>query len=101
MLGYVRKFLRILPLLPVVGSASCTCMPGAAPVPQDPVPHDAGKDATDLGPCGVDCSGFETPPCTMAVCYTGQVLGPLNTCVVVPAQGTACDDGKFCTINDV
>jgi len=36
------------------------------------------------------------------VCNTGQELGPLNTCVVVPSpKGTACDDGKFCTINDV
>jgi hypothetical protein len=30
------------------------------------------------------------------------VVGPLNTCVVVPeADGTACDDGQFCTTNDV
>jgi hypothetical protein len=38
----------------------------------------------------------------MAVCNTGQELGPLYTCVVVPSpKGTACDDGKFCTIADV
>jgi hypothetical protein len=50
----------------------------------------------------VDCSKFETPLCTIAVCNTGQEIGPLNTCVVVPSPaGTACDDGHFCTINDV
>jgi hypothetical protein len=37
----------------------------------------------------------------MSVCNTGQYLGPLNTCIVVPAaQGTACDDDHFCTIGD-
>jgi hypothetical protein len=50
----------------------------------------------------VDCSKFETPQCTVAVCNVGQVLGALNTCIVVPAAaGTACDDSQFCTVNDV
>jgi hypothetical protein len=49
----------------------------------------------------VDCESFETPQCTVAVCNTGQEIGPLNTCVVIPApKGTACDDGLFCTIGD-
>lgn len=52
-------------------------------------------------PCGVDCSTIQTPPCTVAVCNTGQELGPVNTCVVKSApSGTACDDGTFCTMND-
>jgi hypothetical protein len=58
-------------------------------------------DAGDLGPCGVDCAMFETPQCSVAVCNTGQVIGPLNTCVVVPApKTTGCDDGLFCTVGD-
>lgn len=52
-------------------------------------------------PCGVDCSTIQTPECTIAVCNTGQEIGPINTCVVVTApSGTQCDDGVFCTMND-
>jgi hypothetical protein len=68
-----------------------------------PVSEDGGSDTGggDLGPCGVDCAQFETPQCMIAVCNTGQELGPLNTCVVVPSpKGTACDDGTFCNIDD-
>ncbi|MRG96999.1 choice-of-anchor J domain-containing protein [Polyangium spumosum] len=96
--GRIRNFLPLL-LLPVTWMlASCTV--GEVPISEDagPVEEDAGPD---LGPCGVDCSKFETPQCMVAVCNTGQVAGPLNTCVVVPApKGTGCDDGKFCTTND-
>jgi hypothetical protein len=50
----------------------------------------------------MDCGQIDTPQCTIAVCNTGQELGPLFSCVVVPAPtGTACDDGKFCTFGDV
>jgi hypothetical protein len=60
-----------------------------------------GTGGGDLGPCGVDCSKFQTPQCMAAVCNTGQWAGPLNTCIVVPADdGTKCDDGKFCTTDD-
>jgi hypothetical protein len=60
-----------------------------------------GGGGADLGPCGVDCSALDTPPCTVAVCNTGQELGPINNCVVVPApKGTACDDGLFCTVGE-
>ena len=39
-------------------------------------------------------------PCTKAsVCNTGQYLGPIDTCLIIPvANGGACDDGKFCTV---
>src|SRR5688500_14319293 len=99
MFGHIRDVLRCLPLLPVVSIAAC-CPLGEAPVSSDSS-SDGGGGGTgggDLGPCGVDCAQLETPQCTMAVCNTGQVLGPLNTCIVVPSPGgTACDDGKFCT----
>jgi hypothetical protein len=50
----------------------------------------------------MDCTKIPTQPCTISVCNTGQEIGPLNTCVVVPAPvGTQCDDGKFCTTDDV
>ncbi|MFT3771618.1 MAG: hypothetical protein QM820_39905 [Minicystis sp.] len=61
-----------------------------------------GMGGGDLGPCGIDCSKFVTPPCKTAVCNTGQEDGPINTCVVVSLpKGTSCDDGKYCTTNDV
>ncbi len=69
-----------------------------------PSPSAACNDAgvrPDAGPCGRDCSAITTPPCTMAVCNTGQVLGALDTCVEVPLpDGTACDDGNPCTLDD-
>jgi hypothetical protein len=53
------------------------------------------------GPCGVDCSTLQTAKCEVSVCNTGQVAGPLNVCIVVPApDGMACDDGLFCTTQD-
>jgi len=85
------------------GVASCAV--GEFPVSEDAgTTEDAsdGGSEVDAGPCGIDCSKLETSQCTIAVCNTGQVIGPLNTCVVVPApKGTPCDDGKFCTIDDV
>lgn len=52
-------------------------------------------------PCAEDCSKIQTPPCLMAVCNTGQVVGPVNACAVVNAPaGSACDDGQFCTVGD-
>ncbi len=60
-----------------------------------------GADGGGSGACDVDCSGFQTAPCTVAVCNTGQVAGPKNTCVVIPApDGSSCDDGLFCTVGD-
>jgi hypothetical protein len=96
---------RILPLLMAACFAGCECGSGHLPNPDD---YDAGTDAgTDAGdgghddPCGVDCSGFKAPPCMVSVCNTGQVPGPLNTCTIVAAKdGTLCDDGKFCTVDD-
>ncbi|MBK8252220.1 MAG: immune inhibitor A [Polyangiaceae bacterium] len=79
------------------------CLQGQAPVPFGGAGGEGGTGGTggDLGPCGIDCSKIETPTCTVAVCNTGQVVGTINTCVVVPApSGTSCDDGKFCTIAD-
>ncbi len=55
----------------------------------------------DAGACDVDCTKVHTAPCEVAVCNTGQVPGPLDTCVVIPApDGTGCDDGRFCTTGD-
>jgi hypothetical protein len=51
--------------------------------------------------CGTDCSAIATPQCFVGVCNTGQLPGPVNSCVVVPAQaGGTCDDGQFCTVVD-
>lgn len=82
------------------------CEVGVTPL----VGEDAGSSSSsssssssgeNFGPCGQDCSKIETPPCLIAVCNTGQIVGPVNTCVVTPApKGTSCDDGKFCTVAD-
>lgn len=107
MVGRMKDFLRISLLLPVVWLVACAT--GELPVSESTSSSSSassssgsGTGGSDLGPCGVDCSKFETPQCTIAVCNTGQALGQLNTCVVVPSpKGTACDDGKFCTTNDI
>lgn len=96
----IRDFFRICVLLPALSIVACAT--GEAPVPTTTTSTGGGgAGGADLGPCGMDCSKVETASCTVAVCNTGQVVGPLNTCVVVPASdGTSCDDGQFCTVND-
>ncbi len=100
----MRNFLWVWLLLAVVWGAGCTCVPGELPdstTSSSSSSSSSGTGGSDLGPCGVDCSKFETQPCTIAVCNTGQQVGQLNTCVVIPSPtGTPCDDGQFCTIND-
>ena len=105
MVGYMRDFLRLWILLPVVWIVACAT--GQAPSTASSSSSSSsssggGTGGGSVGPCGVDCAKFKTPQCTIAVCNLGQEIGPLNTCVVVPSpKGTACDDGKFCTTNDV
>jgi hypothetical protein len=100
MVAWMRDFLRVWLLVSVVGLVGCPSGPAINSTTSSS--SGGGGDAGDPGPCGVDCSKFPTPQCTVAVCNTGQVLGALNTCVVVPSDdGTACDDGQFCTMNDV
>ena len=107
MVAYIKNFIRVWLFVPVVWSAGCSCGAGIAPSTTTSTSSSTGEMSSsstggvDHGPCGIDCGKFETPPCTIAVCNTGQVLGALNTCVVIPApNGTTCDDAKFCTVND-
>ncbi len=59
-----------------------------------------GGTAT-TSPCAQDCSIIQTPTCYVSVCNEGAHPGPVGTCVVVPDDnGTACDDGMFCTVDD-
>ncbi len=61
----------------------------------------SGTGGAPSGHCPMDCSTLKTEPCTVALCNTGQLVGPLHVCVVVPApDGSACDDGLFCTTGD-
>ena len=104
MVGLIRDCLRILRVLPAVVLVACAS--GQAPISKTTASTGSagggGEGGGDLGPCGMDCSAIETPQCTVSVCNTGQELGPLNTCVVVPSpKGTSCEDGEFCTISDV
>lgn len=101
--GSVRHLVRVWLLLLVVWSGGCTCLSGKAPISETTTTTtDGGGGGEDLGPCGVDCTKLETSQCTTAVCNTGQEIGPLNTCVVVPLpKGAGCDDGLFCTTGDV
>ena len=55
-----------------------------------------GGSGGSTGPCAVDCSQIQAPDCQIAQCnaQTGQ-------CEVVPDEdGTACEDGAFCTVSD-
>ncbi len=55
-----------------------------------------GGTGGSTGPCELDCSQIQAPVCQLAQCnvQTGQ-------CEVVPDDdGTTCDDGVFCTIDD-
>lgn len=55
----------------------------------------------DPGPCGQDCSAIDTPQCLKSVCNDGSYAGAVGECVVVNDDGAACDDGAFCTVDDV
>ncbi|MBW2454449.1 MAG: hypothetical protein JRI68_08055 [Deltaproteobacteria bacterium] len=47
-------------------------------------------------PCAVDCTQIQAPQCQVAQCnaQTGQCE------VVADTDGSACDDGQFCTVED-
>ncbi len=89
-------------LLGALATTGCDCGPGI----DDPTVGGGGQGGQggqppEPLPCGIDCSTIQTPACTIAVCNTGQELGPINQCVVVTApSGTACDDGVYCTMGD-
>jgi hypothetical protein len=58
-----------------------------------------GEGGTSL--CATDCSAISPPACHVALCNDGSHPGPVGQCIVVAADnGTACDDGKFCTTDD-
>ena len=99
MIPCTRTLPKILPLLIAACFTGCQCGPGVSLPPVDD--YDAGHDAGDKNPCGVDCSKLKAAKCMVSVCNTGQFPGPKDTCTEVPADdGTTCDDGKFCTSND-
>lgn len=101
MLRHLRHFLLVLLLLLVAGASGCECVEGPDLPGGSNQGGQGGQGGEDLGPCGMDCAELDTPACTEAVCNTGQVVGPVNTCVVVAApKGTPCDDGVFCTDGD-
>lgn len=55
-----------------------------------------GAGGADLGPCGTDCSAIQTPACQVATCNETT-----KQCEVKTAEdGTACEDGLFCTAKD-
>jgi len=61
----------------------------------------AGTTTTNTSMCDVDCSTITTPDCQVSVCNEGQHRGTVGVCVVVPDEdGTPCDDGVFCTVED-
>jgi len=60
-----------------------------------------GSGGGTTGACGMDCSAIDTPDCFISVCNEGNYAGPIGSCVVVPdVDGTVCDDGLFCTVED-
>ncbi len=56
----------------------------------------ATTSSTSSWPCGVDCSAIQVPDCQVAKCNTQT-----SQCEVLSAEdGSDCEDGLFCTIND-
>jgi len=96
MAACMKDFLRLWLLLSVVWIVGCGNGDQSTSTSTS-----SGAGGGDAGACAVDCSALKTAPCEIAVCNTGQVVGPRNTCIVIPApDGTACDDGLFCTTKD-
>jgi len=94
-----------------VAAAALGCATGGENSPDDDDGNGGGTITGDggggtggaggsMGPCDQDCSSIVTPPCFKAVCNEGQFEGPQGVCTVVPDDGTACDDGEFCTTQD-
>ncbi len=55
-----------------------------------------GGGGGNTGPCAIDCSTITTADCQVSICNAQTGL-----CEIVPdADGTACDDGAFCTVDD-
>ncbi|MFO0548432.1 MAG: immune inhibitor A [Polyangiaceae bacterium] len=105
MLRKVKHFLFYVSMASIAATSACTCGDGEIPDlgggGSGGTGGTGGAGGADLGPCGMDCSAVPTPLCSEAVCNTGQVLGPLFTCVVVASpKGTECDDGVFCTVGE-
>jgi hypothetical protein len=55
-----------------------------------------GSTGAAMLPCGIDCSTIETNACHQAVCKEQT-----KQCAIeAVTNGTACDDGLYCTIDD-
>ncbi len=105
--NHSRGFVSISGFLLVAGSlglVACAVGAGADPS-EEPTPGvGQGGDSSPAGagggseylPCGIDCSQIETAACHSAVC--NEKTGKCS--VVAVGDGTACEDGKFCTVND-
>jgi len=51
--------------------------------------------------CPGGCGDVTPPDCHIVVCNDGTYPGGVGQCVVVPDEdGTMCDDGMFCTVDD-
>ncbi|NUO48710.1 MAG: hypothetical protein HOV80_07630 [Polyangiaceae bacterium] len=99
----IRDLLLHTLLLAAATTSGCTCGPAGPETVEEGAGGEGGGGGQEPNPfpCGVDCAAINTPPCTVAVCNTGQELGPLNQCVVITAaDGASCDDGVFCTMAD-
>ncbi len=102
MVRCLRHFVWVWLLLLVAGTVGCACASGPDITDTTTTTSETTTSTTtDEYPCGIDCAGLATAQCTVAVCNLGQVVGPLNTCVVIPLEnGSTCDDGQFCTTGD-
>lgn len=93
-------FCLLLALVPAIAGCSCGTGVDDGEESEDPS-SSASTGATPL-PCGIDCAGLPAGPCKVGVCNEGQEIGPLYECVIVAAPaGSTCDDGVFCTMEDV
>lgn len=102
-----RSFQAALAVTCAVAAAACAAGGDKDPFADGGSDAEGGAAATggaggegglqQMLPCGIDCSTIETPACSVAVCNPDS-----EQCEVVDGEeGEPCDDGLFCTVEDV
>ncbi len=56
----------------------------------------SSSSTTSSWPCGIDCSTIQTDDCHESVCNPDSKQCEVKSA----ADGTGCEDGAFCTVND-
>jgi hypothetical protein len=73
------------------------------PTAADGTPCDDANACTQADVClGGACAGTDPVACTASACHAAGICDPATGLCSMPpvADGTACDDGAFCTVDD-